>query len=171
MGGKYLVTSRPVPELSALNNEEVKLENIDATDVDVTAKVGKFNGLARLQLSSDKLKDFTLTLSNDAGRKVIVNYDKAGNNYYLDRTTSGKINFEKGFAAKHTAPRFSSKSNMDMTLIIDQSSIELFADDGLTVMTQIFFPNTPYNRITLQSPDYFLIKSLQYNLLKSIWTM
>ena len=102
---------------------------------------------------------------------MIVGYDKAGNNYYLDRTASGKINFEKGFAAKHTAPRFSSKSNMDMTLIIDQSSIELFADDGLTVMTQIFFPNTPYNRITLQSPDHFLIKSLQYNLLKSIWTM
>ena len=171
MGGKYLVTSRPVPELSALNNEEVKLENVDATDVDVTAKVGKFNGLARLQLSSDKLKDFTLTLSNDAGEKVIVGYDKAGNNYYLDRTASGKINFEKGFAAKHTAPRFLSKSNMDMTLIIDQSSIELFADNGLTVMTQIFFPNTPYNRITLQSPDHFLIKSLQFNLLKSIWTM
>ena len=163
-----MVTSRPVPELSALNNEEVKPENIDATDVDVTAKVGKFNGLARLQLSSDKLKDFTLTLLNDAGEKVIIGYDKAGNNYYLDRTTSGKINFEKGFAVKHTTPGFSSKSNMDMTLNIDQSSLELFADDGLTVMTQIFFPNTHYNRITLQSPDHFLIKSLQYNLLKSI---
>ncbi len=170
VGGKYLVTSRPVTELSELNNDEVKLENIDVTDVDLTSKVGNFNGLARLQLTSDQLKDFTLTLSNDAGEKVIVGYDKAGNNYYLDRTTSGKVSFEKGFAAKHTAPRFSGKSNMDMTLIIDQSSIELFADNGLTVMTQIFFPNAPYNKLTLQSTDHFMVKSLQFNSLKSIWT-
>jgi len=100
---------------------------------------------------------------------VIVGYDKTGNNYFIDRTNSGKVDFENGFAAKHTAPRFSDKNNVDLTLIIDNASIELFADNGLTVMTEIFFPNEQLSDITIQSNDNFKIKSLQYNKMKSIW--
>lgn len=58
---------------------------------------------------------------------------------------------------------------MNISLIIDVSSVELFADDGLTVMTAIFFPNKPYNQIHIQSSDNALIKKLEYINLKSIW--
>jgi len=54
-------------------------------------------------------------------------------------------------------------------LIIDNASIELFADNGLTVMTEIFFPTTPYNQITIQSKEGTIIKKLEYVNLKSIW--
>jgi levanase/fructan beta-fructosidase len=33
-------------------------------------------------------------------------------------------------------------------MILDKTSIELFWDDGLTVMTEIFFLNAPFNQIT-----------------------
>lgn len=168
--GKYLVTSHPVPESSALNKDEIKLDDMDASNVDLTSKIGKLNGPARLQFTSSQIENFSLTLSNDANEKVVAGYDKATNSYYIDRTNSGKVSFEKGFAARHTAPRFVAKNNIDMTLIIDQSSIELFADNGLSVMTQIFFPNSPFNKLTVQSPDHFKIKSLQYMPLKSIWS-
>ena len=101
--------------------------------------------------------------------KVVVGYDKKTNKYFIDRTNSGKTDFEKGFAAKHTAPRFSDKRYVDLTLIIDNASIELFADNGLSVMTEIFFPNALLSQIAIQSADNFRIKSLQYNKLKSIW--
>ena len=58
---------------------------------------------------------------------------------------------------------------MNITLVIDVSSVELFADDGLTVMTEIFFPNKPYNQIHIQSPESVLIKKLEYINLSSIW--
>ena len=60
-------------------------------------------------------------------------------------------------------------SKMNISLVIDVSSVELFADDGLTVMTSIFFPNKEYNKIHIQSPDNVLIKKLEYINLKSIW--
>jgi fructan beta-fructosidase len=53
-------------------------------------------------------------------------------------------------------------------MIIDNASVELFADNGLTVMTDIFFPNALFSDIKIQSPEGFKIKSLQFNKMKSI---
>jgi fructan beta-fructosidase len=169
IGEKYLVTSRPSPELNVLNNKATVLQNISATNLNLSKKTGKLNGPARLSIAADKLESFTIILSNDAGEKVLIGYDKASNNYFIDRTNSGKVSFEKGFAARHTAPRFSTAAKMDMTLIIDNASVELFADNGLSVMTEIFFPNSLFSNITIQSDNNFKIKSLKFNKMKSIW--
>jgi fructan beta-fructosidase len=59
---------------------------------------------------------------------------------------------------------------MKMTLLIDQTSIELFADGGLSVMTEIFFPSTPYNKIIFRSGDGAVANEIQYHDLKGIWT-
>jgi fructan beta-fructosidase len=92
-----------------------------------------------------------------------------GNNYFIDRTLSGKVDFEKGFAAKHIAPRLSGKKSIGLTLMIDNASVELFADKGLTGMTEIFFPGEPFSTIIIQSQDGFKIKSVKYNKLNRIF--
>ena len=91
------------------------------------------------------------------------------NQYYIDRTGSGNVSFEKGFAKKHTAPRIAKDQGSDLTLIIDQASVELFSDGGLTVMTEIFFPQAPFSTITLEGSDDFQIQSFQFHNLGSIW--
>jgi len=127
------------------------------------------NGPAKLKIKTGKLESFTLTLSNDAGEQVQIGYDQSTNNYFLDRTNSGNTRFEKGFGTKHTAPRFVANDSMDMTLIIDNSSVELFTDNGLTTMTPIFFPSVPYSNIKIESPMDFKIDSISYTPLKRIW--
>ena len=169
MGEKYLITSRPVPELNVIEGKATTLENIAATNYNITEKTGKLDGPARLDITSSKLEAFTITLSNDAGEKILIGYDNTSNSYFLDRTNSGKVSFEKGFAKRHTAPRFSTQPNMDMTLFIDDASIELFADNGMTTMTQIFFPNSPFTNIKIESGAGFKIDTLQFRTLKSIW--
>ena len=98
----------------------------------------------------------------------MIGYDKEQNQFYIDRTKSGKVDFQKDFAAIHTAPRFTNDKKTTLTLVIDVSSVELFADNGLTVMTEIFFPNELYNKIHLQSADNMVINRLEYMDLKSI---
>ncbi len=169
LGEKYLLTSKPSNELSVIAEKPVTLENISDTNYNVTSKTGKLSGPARLSIKSDKLESFAITLSNDAGEKVVIGYDKAAKHYFIDRTNSGKVSFEKGFAGRHTAPRLSDKDDFDLTLIIDNASVELFADNGLTVMTAIFFPDSLLSNITMQSASGFTIKSLSYSNLKSIW--
>ena len=126
-------------ELSVIYNKPRSLENI-STNYSLTEKVGKLTGPATITLSSDRIEPFTITFSNDKEEKVVVGFDLASNKYFIDRSNSGNVSFEKGFARKHIAPRIATKENVDVTLIIDNASIELFADNGLSVMTEIFFP-------------------------------
>ena len=100
--------------------------------------------------------------------KVMIGYDKDQNQYFIDRTKSGNIDFKKDFAGKHVAPRFLDGDTMNMSLIIDVSSVELFGDNGLSVMTEIFFPSKKYNQISIQSSDV-TIRKLKYTSLNSIW--
>jgi fructan beta-fructosidase len=166
---KYMVTSEPINELNTLNEDSVVLNNIEVNQTDLIAKAGKLTGPARLSLSSDKIESFSITFSNDSGEKVIAGYDKGSNNFFIDRTKSGKVEFEKGFAAKHIAPRLSKNEKFDLTLIIDNASIELFADEGLSVMTEIFFSNQLNSEIEIQSDHNLKIQSLKVVRMKSVW--
>ena len=168
IGEKYFVSSRPVKELDIIQTAPVVLQNIDAANYDVTAKTGNPNGPYQLSLSSDAIKSYTIQFSNETGEKLVLGYDKVVNNYFIDRTQSGIVSFEKGFAAKHIAPRLAIDDKTDLTLLLDNASVELFADNGLTVMTDIFFPDKPYTKIQIQS-DGLLVKELKYVPLKSIW--
>jgi fructan beta-fructosidase len=58
---------------------------------------------------------------------------------------------------------------MDMTLVIDNASIELFADGGTSVMTAIYFPGNIYSRIKFQSPGNLRLESLEFKRLRSIY--
>lgn len=149
INGKYFLRSKPVPELNTIT--EPPRNELTLT------------GPATLNLKASRLADFTVTLSNDQGEKLIIGY--SNNNYFIDRTASGNVDFKEGFAAKHTAPRIATTENADITLIIDVASVEMFADDGLTVMTEIFFPKKDYSKISIQSAEKFAV---QYSKMKRI---
>ena len=88
----------------------------------------------------------------------------------MDRSKSGITNFHPNFAAKHVAPRFTNAPKMNLDIIIDKASIELFADNGLTVMTDLYFSTKPYTKIEVRSTDKKTkIKSFQLNRLKHIF--
>ncbi|HKZ67209.1 MAG TPA: glycoside hydrolase family 32 protein [Chitinophagaceae bacterium] len=170
IGNDIFIASQPVPELSKIQSKPIIAQNIQVTkSMDMAKKTGKIKIPCRINLRLEQVKDFSLIISNDSNEEIVIGYDKKQNQYFIDRTKSGKINFQKDFAARHIAPRFTNNTTMNISLVIDVSSVELFADDGLTVMTEIFFPNKPYNQIHIQSPDNVVIKKLEYIGLRSIW--
>ena len=168
-GDKYLVSSAPVKELDILKATSYNAKNVKAKNINITAKAGKLNGPAILKLTADELKAFNITLSNNAGEKVVLGYDKTANQYFIDRSQSGKVDFAKDFGNKIIAPRFSANKNTDITLVIDVASVEVFADKGLSVLTAIFFPTSDYTDITISSKDGFVIKTLNLSHLNSAW--
>lgn len=169
VGDTYLVRSQPVPELNTLTDHTTSFENVDATDFNLSQRTGTLSGPVQIRLTSDTLQHFTFVLSNNSGEKLVLGYNQQSNHYFIDRTQSGVVDFNKGFAGKHTAPRFTNQQNLDLTLIIDDASVELFADGGLSVMTEIFFPKSPYTNIAIQSPEHLRLKTLQYTTLKSMY--
>ncbi len=165
-----LIASEPVRELSSIQAKPVLAQNLEVIKkIDVTKKTGELKFPCRINLSLDKASDLAIVLSNDMNEELVIGYDKQQNQYFIDRSKSGKINFQKDFAAKHFAPRLTDDIKMNITLVIDVSSIELFADDGLSVMSSIFFPNQPYNKIHVQSAENAVLKKMEYIKMKSIW--
>ena len=104
-----------------------------------------------VDLSKTTANDFGVELSNSKGEKVLIGFEKSSNRFYIDRTEGGKGGFSKDFAGRHYAPRSSTDNLLKMTLYIDVASVELFTDDGETVMTDIFFPNEDFNAVSVFS--------------------
>ena len=170
VGEDIFLASKPVAELSEIQSNSVVANSVAVSKkLDLTKKPGAVKFPCRINFSMNEIKDFSIKMFNDAGEELVIGFDKKNNQYFIDRTKSGKTDFEKDFAVRHIAPRFAVGSKMNISLVIDVNSVELFADDGLTVMTEIFFPNKPYNQIHLLSDENILIKKLEYTSLKSIW--
>lgn len=170
MGNDYWLTSMPVKELDALKKNAVSLKNVQfQRGFDLSQKVKELPGQYQINLTANNAKSFSIVLSNDLGEEVVIGYNKEENVYYIDRAKSGKVDFQKDFAKRMTGLRLSRNNNINLMLIVDVASVELFADNGLTVMTGIFFPNKTYNNVKIKSPDDFSVNELSYAEMKSIW--
>ncbi|MEJ7585967.1 MAG: glycoside hydrolase family 32 protein [Ferruginibacter sp.] len=170
VGEKVLVASNPVPELSKIGPAPVNAGNINVTGIYNMASAVKTMTIPfRINFTVDEIKDFSLMFSNTLNEQTVIGYDKKRNQYYIDRTRSGNTDFKKEFASTSFAPRLTDEQKMNFSVIIDESSVELFADDGLTVMTGIFFPSQPYTLIDMLSKNGILFKKVEYTPLKSIW--
>ncbi|SOD79217.1 glycoside hydrolase family 32 protein [Spirosoma fluviale] len=168
VNNELFLTSAPVKELDVLKGETVPMKNLNVKgEYDLTAKTKNETGLFKLDLATQNTTDFSIVLANEQGNELVIGYDKAANTYYIDRSRSGKVDFEKGFGKRHTAPRLAVDGKISLNLLVDVASVELFADNGLTVMTDIFFPNTPMNKLSIKSATGISISSLTYTKMAS----
>ena len=135
---RFLLVSSPVKEFMNAFTEIGSKENVIPNRIDI---------------KDAKTKDFEIVLSNTYNEKLIVGYHADKKQFYIDRTKAGVSNFNKGFAAVAVAPRLSNTTNMDLSILLDKTSIELFADGGLTVMTALFFPTHPYTKWEIISKE------------------
>jgi sucrose-6-phosphate hydrolase SacC (GH32 family) len=58
----------------------------------------------------------------------------------VDRTQSGVVDFNKKFPGRYSAPLRVIDGSCSMRLLLDTSSLEVFAQDGETVLTTTIFP-------------------------------
>ena len=89
-----------------------------------------------------------LTLSNAKGEQVVMNYDAQKQTFAMDRTKSGDCSFSEAFAATTVAPTHGNLKQL--RIFVDNSSIEAFDADGKMAMTNLVFPNEPYNNIKVK---------------------
>lgn len=165
-----LLKSQPVAELKNIYTNTTELKNVQVNkNVNLSARVKGFESRYMLKLRFDKLKNYAVRLSNGKNEELLIGYDAVKNQYYIDRTKAGKMDFQKDFAGRFTAPRLTAVKGSDITLVVDKASVEVFADGGLTVMTVIYFPNSDFNNLAITSADMLKVSSLKLTGLHSIW--
>lgn len=158
VNGRYFLVTKPVKELGLL---EEGWKNFKGS-VKVQAPF-------EVRLTTGAVSSFKVVLSNDAGERAVVGFDKGAGQWYVDRRGAGKEDFHKDFAGRHTAARISEDKVLSLTLVVDVASLELFADGGLTVMSELVFPSKPYDKIEVVGEDGVVMRVLQVTKLKRIW--
>ena len=105
---------------------------------------GSLQSAAYLEVTNIK-SNASIVLSNDKGEKVTMVYDEKTKTFSMDRTESGLTDFSNDFKAKTTAPTYGTIKKLQ--IFVDNSSIEVFDADGKMSMTNLVFPNKPYDKI------------------------
>ena len=170
------VFSTPVKELAKLRGNQHQLDDNELAEaLDLTTTLGfapaKMEVRLEIDLPENGKVDFGLEWSNSKNENYRIGFNQETNQFYSDRTKAGNADFSEKFAADiHTAPRISSGTSIEMTLFIDVASVELFADQGATVLTDIFFPSEDFNQLKLYANNGSIkIKKADFFELKSIW--
>ena len=154
---EYLLFSEPVKELNNFKNEVVKKENvifskpselINNTLIDINKSV------VEVVLSDLKSDVYTFTLANSKGEKVEFGIDNAEYFYFIDRSKSGDLSFSDKFANVVSKANFENKQEqLKVEIVIDKTSVEIFYNEGKTVITEIFFPSSPFESLSLSSKN------------------
>lgn len=163
-GNELYLASLPAAELTKYETQQASLKNITVNEkAAVIAKTGVLHFPSRFNLTTTADTDFAIRFYNKAtGEELKIGYDKKANNYFIDRSRSGIVNFHSGFAAKHTVPRISTSKEIKLRLLFDASSVELFADNGLSVMTSLFFPTEKYTHVELLGSEKGIVREFAY---------
>ena len=87
----------------------------------------------------------------------------------FDRSQSGIVDFEESFG-KHpqNQPYIPSGEEVEVRIILDRSSVEIFIDGGRYVFTNQVFPIQPYTTLSITGTGQTLAH-VQLNAIKSIW--
>ncbi|MEM9833491.1 MAG: glycoside hydrolase family 32 protein [Bacteroidota bacterium] len=150
----FRVASRPAAELEMLRQDIVALE---ATTLEGEQNISDqlnqpsptLEMKVEFDLSEATANEIGIRLANSSGEEVIIGYNLAGQEYFVDRTNAGKTDFSADFPGRFTASRVGEGNRLSMHLFIDVASVELFGDNGTAVMSNIFFPNEDFTQVSL----------------------
>jgi fructan beta-fructosidase len=169
--GDLFVKSVPVREFRELASGKMQLANLTVSDsVNLTSQMKFPLGTSILEGITDA-KDFNIELSNSKNQKIKTGYDSKRNLFFVDRSASGDTTFSKDFHGVIYADRYARNNKINFTIVVDVACLEVYFDDGLSVMTNLFFSDEPMNVLKINAPSGGItIDKLEVKALPSIWT-
>ncbi len=75
------------------------------------------------------------------GQRTVIGYDVDRGAVYVDRTRSGNVGFNATFPSVEYAPLRVRNGKVTLRILVDRSSVEVFADRGQRTITDQIFPD------------------------------
>lgn len=88
-----------------------------------------------------------LRLFNETGEEVVIGAGGPPPEVFVDRRRSRATPFHKDYPGRHAGPVRTADGRVRLRVIVDRSIVEVFAQEGETVITERFFPARPLTRI------------------------
>nr|WP_275897958.1 glycoside hydrolase family 32 protein [Halobacillus ihumii] len=114
--------------------------------------------------------EFGFKVRKGANEETVIKYDVSEEQLIFDRTDSGEDEFSKSFAGKFTAPLDPIDNKIKLHIFVDHSSVEVFANNGEKVMTNLIFPDGSSDGLEIFSKNGNVkLTSLTINEMESVW--
>ena len=137
----------PIKELSALRNNLYSVANKvigpDSQNLLKGLVSGAYEIEAELEIpAGSKVTDFGFNLHEGAGgSKTVVGYKTGHSTMFVDRAASGETDFSPSFTTYQEAQLIPDRSRVKMHIFVDESSVEVFGNDGLVVFSDVILPD------------------------------
>lgn len=142
--GGLRIVQHPVPALEQLRQAPIKIGKRAIAGVapltEFTPAHNTYEIDATFRITDPNAK-FGITTSANGSYGVSVGYDARTSTLFLDRMNSENAGFNGRFAKYMTAPLDPLDGTIRLHIFVDQSSIEVFANDGVVTMSALMFPN------------------------------
>jgi fructan beta-fructosidase len=168
------LVQQPVAELERLRGRATRVaaRAIPTGSTSLAAQGVRGNALEIVaELEAGTASEFGLTVRAGGGEETVIGVDPTSRQLFVDRTRSGDVSFHKDFPGRQTAPLALENGRVRLRVLVDWSSVEVFADDGRTVITDQIFPAPTSDDVRLFARGGTArLVSLEAWPLASVWT-
>jgi len=134
----YRIAQAPVREVEAVRRDHGELKDMRLSADPVALPIEGGAVELQLEIHFESADQVTLELADDQGYRSLIGVNRAAGELFFDRTRSGP-HFHDAFADRHTAPIKVHDGRVKLRVFVDQSIVEIFADDGRTTLTDRIF--------------------------------
>lgn len=140
--GGIRLAQKPVDELAARRGDPRRWSGT----VSDAGGGPEFRGAALdvvVECELDTASAFGFDVFVGPGQRTRIGYDAVRAELFLDRTGSGRVDFAPEFPARHSSSLSldGSGTTLRMRVLLDRSGVEVFADRGQAVLTDLVFPD------------------------------
>lgn len=174
--GDIRLIQKPVEELNKLRQKKINYKDliIDGSKTLEGVKGTSFEFKA--ELSWEDADQFGLKVRKSSNEETIIGYDVVNKEIYVDRSYAGLSTLvdrngnDFQFGRKYTAPLVSSNNMITIHGYVDESSVELFVNDGEIVLTNLIYPKSTSNSVELFSENgETTLNYFTFYPMKSVW--
>jgi fructan beta-fructosidase len=140
-GDGYALAQRPVAELARWRMRPRHYRNIalqQDSETTVEKSVSASSDIVATLLAGDAA-EMGLEVRVGGHERTVIGYDVKRHQLSVDRSRSGRIDFNSRFASRQTAPMPLS-GRLTLRILLDSTSIEVFALNGERVLSEQIFP-------------------------------
>lgn len=117
-----------------------------------------------VKIANNDADEVGIVLFNDNNEEVTLLCDLRKREFSMSRSKSGITNFDPSETFSHDtmSPIYGGTEELVLELLVDTCSIEIFGNGGKFTMTNLVFPQEPYNNIRFYSRGgSYLVESLK----------
>lgn len=168
------LVQQPIAELEALRGRHVRIEDqsIEAANRLLQSKRVRGDTLEiEVTIKPEDSRSFGLEVRKGPSQQTVIGFDRMKSEIFVDRTHSGDTSFSPRFPGRQTAPLSLAKGKvLELHVFVDRCSVEVFANHGERVISDLIFPSLASNGIELYSKgrEAKIVKLDIWNL-KSAW--